>query len=224
MSPEILGEEGADFRSDIWSVGVTLYEMVTGKLPFGGKDTPLGVMTDLIRRSQPKPASEVSGGNVPQKLSEIIAVALRKEKTDRYKNAEEMIDALKRFREKPDDRIEKEIAVIQELTSGVSSREKETKLQELVKKYPKAPSVYQELGLFYNGCLRYAEAIATFQKGLAFNQSHALLHFNLANAYQGRGQSTEAAQNFQKAVDLGLDPSFEAYAKARLKGLKGGGK
>jgi serine/threonine protein kinase len=44
MSPEILGPEGASFTSDIWSVGATLYEMVTGKLPFWGLDTPFWVV------------------------------------------------------------------------------------------------------------------------------------------------------------------------------------
>jgi serine/threonine-protein kinase len=218
MSPEILGEEGADFRSDIWSVGVTLYEMVTGKLPFGGENTPIGIMTDLIRRSEPVPACEVSK-NVPRKLSEIISRSLKKEKKDRFGNAEEMIEQLGKLKEGPDEKISQEIAAVQALTSA-SPREKEAKLQDLVRKYPNSPAVYQELGLFYNGCLRYAEAIATFKRGLGFNQRDAMLHWNLANAYQGLGQKSDAAQNFQKAVELGLDPSFERYAKARLKLLK----
>ncbi|MFQ5473558.1 MAG: serine/threonine-protein kinase, partial [Dehalococcoidia bacterium] len=44
MSPEILGPDGASFESDIWSVGVTLYEMLTGRWPFGDETTPMGSM------------------------------------------------------------------------------------------------------------------------------------------------------------------------------------
>src|SRR5579872_6944553 len=106
VSPEALGEAGADFRSDIWAVGVTLYEMVVGRLPFGNIKTPEGTMIDLIRGSDPAPMP----ADVPKALKDIIAKALRKDPAERFRTTDEMRDALKSLRSTPDNSVAREIS------------------------------------------------------------------------------------------------------------------
>jgi serine/threonine protein kinase len=217
MSPEILGEVGADFRSDLWSVGVTLYEMVTGKLPFGNKNTPMGTMADLIRRADPVPPNEILQ-EIPKTLNEIIMKALRKDPSGRFATADEMRDELERFRTSPDDLVEKEISQIRGAV-GLSSMELERRLADLAKRYPGCPMVYQELGEFYNGSQRFLDAVPTFKKGIECHPTNARLHLDLALAYKGAGRNDEFVQSLQKAVEL--DPSFGRYAKVLLSAAGG---
>ena len=223
MSPELLSEQGAAFTSDIWSLAITLYEMVTGRLPFGEPDTPIGKMVDLIRCAKPVPAGEVCP-EVPVSLSNIIDRGLSKNPADRYASAEEMYEALKHYKQEPDGEIEKELAPIRELMSGTGEMGViEERLQAIVRKFPRNAKAYQYLGELYNRCQRYAEAIAAFKKGLEFDANNALLYWDLALASQGTGQLAEAARNLKKAESLNLDASLRRILPTLLKALHKGG-
>ena len=99
MSPEMLSSKGASYPSDIWSLGVMFYEMLTAKLPFGTFiSTSIGEMVDLICKGQHTPACEVCD-DIPVELSEIVDRALQKDPADRYGTATEMREALCNFLE-----------------------------------------------------------------------------------------------------------------------------
>ena len=94
MSPEQARSEDLDVRTDIFSFGVVLYEMATGKKPFTGTN----VVTTLhaVINAKPAPPRSVNPA-VPKELEEIIGKAMEKDREQRYKNASEMKAALARL-------------------------------------------------------------------------------------------------------------------------------
>jgi TolB-like protein/tRNA A-37 threonylcarbamoyl transferase component Bud32 len=96
MSPEQARSEDLDVRTDIFSFGVVLYEMATGKKPFTGTN----VVTTLhaVINSKPAPPRSVNPA-VPKELEEIIGKAMEKDRDQRYKNAAEMKAALARLQQ-----------------------------------------------------------------------------------------------------------------------------
>ncbi len=85
MSPEQARGEKVDARSDIFSLGVMLYEMVASRAPFAG-ETPSEVIAAILR-DDPMPLAE----DIPERLREIIAKALRKDCAGRYQSATELL-------------------------------------------------------------------------------------------------------------------------------------
>lgn len=98
ISPEQAKGDYTDARTDIYSVGVMMYEMLSGKLPFDGT----GAVSIAIMQisEKPKPLAEVAP-NIPVGLRQITEKAMEKDPADRYQSAQEMLDAIAAFRRDP---------------------------------------------------------------------------------------------------------------------------
>ena len=94
MSPEQARGERVDHRSDIYSFGVVIYEMTTGRLPFKGQ-TNIDLMHAVLHAPY-KPAKELND-KMPEELSDMIDRAMARKLNDRYQSVQQMLEDLQRL-------------------------------------------------------------------------------------------------------------------------------
>jgi serine/threonine-protein kinase len=96
MSPEQASAQRLDPRSDLYALGIVIWELFTGMVPFHG-DTPVATMLMHIR--EPLPLDGHEGRMLPTAMKPVLAKALAKDRDDRYLSARNMLDALRQARD-----------------------------------------------------------------------------------------------------------------------------
>ncbi len=175
MSPEQVQEKTVDQRSDIYSLGVLLYEMLTGHVPFDG-DSPVRV---ALRHVKEKPIEPKDINlKIPQVVSRVILKCLAKEKEDRFQSTQELSAELKR--------IEKSFA---KTKTDDFTRKKKTGIAGIFR----AKKKWAAWGSFaILACLLVLAAIGFFGRdgGKVFD-SIAVLPFKIDNIGPGQESETE---------------------------------
>ncbi len=118
MSPEQARGHAVDHRSDLFSLGIVLYEMVTGQAPFSGS-SPIDTL-HAIAFQETRAVTTFRAG-IPASLDRVVARCLRKKPDDRYQNAHELAHDLKRVQREIETGISQAIPLRERIREGVRS-------------------------------------------------------------------------------------------------------
>ncbi len=100
MSPEQAQAHAVDVRTDVWSTGVMIYEMVAGSMPFSGPTTSHTIVQ--ILEKDPVPLSQVTKEPIPAELERIVSKAMTKDLDERYQTAKDMLIDLRSLKKQLD--------------------------------------------------------------------------------------------------------------------------
>lgn len=223
MSPEQASDAGVDSRSDIYSFGITLFEMLVGEPPFKGEN-PQAVM--LKHKEQPVPSIRQLRPDVSVFLANVLARCLQKEVAHRYQKMQEIIDDLNKLRENrntdsPTEIGEKEIpAVPPEATAAPLPAEPPRVSVPVVPLLTGITAViligtgvfgYMSRGGGGNSARLISETASHLER-LEKAEEYALL----AGQYMSRGDYHRAVGELQKAIDIrgGYAPYYKELAVA----------
>ena len=93
MAPEIARDQKADARVDVYSLGVVMYELLTGSVPFKGQTFMATVAMQMVDEPQP-PRKRAPEADIPEAIEQVVLRALKKDPADRFQSVREFADAI----------------------------------------------------------------------------------------------------------------------------------
>lgn len=208
-APEQMEGLAVDHRADLYSVGVMLYEMLAGKLPFQDTDH-----ASIIRQQKADlylPPSQVNT-NLPKELDAPVMKLLRCDPRRRHESIDELLLELEQVQARARDRafhsrsvydFPQFLKTFQAATAAFEKRDlvvSQGLAEELAQKAPRAAEVFFLLGRIHNERGLIYNAIREFIKATAFDPENTFYHVTLGRAYESIGMVSEARSEYQAAV------------------------
>ncbi|MEP7224459.1 MAG: PASTA domain-containing protein, partial [Actinomycetota bacterium] len=208
LSPEQAKGAPVDQTSDLYSVGVVLYELLTGEVPFSG-DTPVEIAMKHLSTVPEPPSAKRS--DIPRDLDMVVMRALGKDPSERYQSAEEMDADLRR--------INRGVAispVTEEAATAIISRPPPSAVTEITSRTPRPPVPYAPPSAYYDYDEPSRRALWPWLVALLFVTAAAVGGYFLYSQIQDQlsGSKTVAVGNYVGIREIA------AVAKIRELGLR----
>jgi serine/threonine-protein kinase len=222
MSPELLGatERGADYRADVYGVGVTLYEMLTGRLPFNPLDghgrakPPLQYYREICNGHPPAPAA-IAG--LDEALSDLVLQAIHWDVDQRYQSVQTLHEALETFQARF--LFDRERSGVDDALAAAGQERdptiRERLLRSILQRFPRHPQGYCHLAWLYSKQARFSEAVHILEEGRLHCPPSGELLMDLAIGYAQLGHVQRAIDTLQAAQKLDL-PAKKQQGAMRL--------
>ena len=211
FSPEQARGEKVDRRADIYSLGIMLYEMLTGRLPFQA-DNPAALI-QMHLTAEPDPPTMVNS-TIPRKLEDALLKAMRKDPADRFQSVKEMITELT-LEEMPVDLYKTSISPSEAALHNILGNNyyKQGKLDLAILEWEKATVLdpynaltHNNLGTAYDGLGNLENAVTEYGRAVDLNPNNFVAHYNLGSAYYRKGDVENSIEEYRKVTVL--NPKF----------------
>jgi serine/threonine protein kinase/lipopolysaccharide biosynthesis regulator YciM len=215
MSPEQASGGKLDRRSDIYSLGVVLYEMLTGQRPFRGESPAALIQQHLTMEPPPLTLLNL---HIPRSIELAVLKALQKSPSDRYQTAQEFLDDLT-VEEISRDLYATSVSPAQAASHNLlgNSYFKLGKLDLAIIEWEKATSldpynalIHNNLGTAYDGMGTLDKALTEYEKAAMLNPSNYISHYNLGSAYYRAGEIERSVEEYRKVtvINVKFAPAF----------------